>query len=93
MVGTGTKGTACGDRSEVVITYADGRMNSAAVGDNLDELVYCVAENALKIAACGDRRELAAILSFDALTKSIGAGVVDFVVWMVVGVQYQGGLC
>jgi hypothetical protein len=80
MGDTGTKGAACGDRSEVVITYADGRMNLVAVGDNLEELVYCVAENALKMAACGDRRELAAMLSFDALTKAIGAGVVDFVV-------------
>jgi hypothetical protein len=68
MIEIGTKGVACGDRSEVVIVYADVKMNSAAVGDNLDELVYCTAETALKIAACGDRRELATMLRFDALT-------------------------
>lgn len=60
MVDMLTKGTACGDRSEVVIAYADGTTNSAAVGDNPDE--YCVAGNALKIAAYGVRRELAPML-------------------------------
>lgn len=59
MVDILTKGTACGDRLEVVIAYADGTTNSAAVGDNPVELV---AGNALKIAAYGDRRELATML-------------------------------
>jgi hypothetical protein len=80
MVDIVTKGTAYGDKSEVVITYADGTTNSAAVGDSLDGLVFCVAQNALKIAARGDRRELATMLRFDALTKAIGAGVVGFVI-------------
>jgi hypothetical protein len=92
MVEIETKGVACGDRSEVVIVYADVKMNSAAVGDNLDELVYCMAESVLKMAAWGDRRELATMLRFDALTKAIGAGIVGFVIW-VVSIQYQVGLC
>ena len=75
MVEILTKGTACGDRSEVAIAYADGTTNSAAVGDNPDELVHCVAEDASKIAAYGDRRVLETMLWFDALTKSIGVGV------------------
>jgi hypothetical protein len=62
MVDMLKKGTACGDRSEVVILYADGTTNSAAVGDSPDELVPRVAEIASKIAAYGDRRELATML-------------------------------
>jgi hypothetical protein len=44
------------------------------------------------MAAWGDRRELATMLRFDALTKAIGAGVVGFVIW-VVSIQYQVGMC
>ena len=63
--------------------YADGTTNSAAAGDSFDEVVYCVAANALKILARGDKRDLATMLRFDALAESIGAGVVDFVIWRV----------
>ena len=57
-------------------TYADEKLNSAAVGDKLGE-VGCVAENVWKIAARGDRGELATMLRVDAWTESIVAGVVD----------------
>lgn len=63
--------------------YADGTTNSAAVGDNFDEVVYCVAANALKMLARGDKRDLTTMLRFDALAESIGAGVVDLVIWRV----------
>lgn len=42
--------------------YADGTTNSAAVGDSPDGLVPRVAEIASKIAAYGDRRDLATML-------------------------------
>ena len=86
------KGKACGDRSEVVVVvvFVDETTKSAAVGDNLDELVYCVVENVSKMAACGDKTELATMLHFDALAKAIVTGIVDLVVGRV-GVQYESG--
>ena len=63
--------------------YADGTTNSASAGDNFDEVVHCVATNALKMLARGDKGDLTPMLRFDALAGSIGAGVVDFVIWIV----------
>lgn len=85
LVAIATKGAACGDSLEAVMTFVGSTlvgamMNTAASADSFDELCYFLARNALKMAACGDIREMATVSQADALTKCIGAGVAGFAV-------------
>jgi hypothetical protein len=83
LVAIATKGAACGDSLEVVMAFLGANMNSDALADSLEELGFCLARNALKMAACGDMRGIATVSQVDALMISMGAGVVGVLVWCV----------